>query len=75
MESIYVVLVCARCKKTIIVLKDDVEDTMNKNKYLACTHCGSKRVFKENETNDLRECMSHNSYKRVHGAIRQVRQE
>ena len=72
MESIYIVLVCARCKKTIIVLKEEFEDTRNKNKYLACAHCGSKRVFKENETNDLRRCMEHNSYKRIRGALRQV---
>ncbi|CAG9703990.1 hypothetical protein CNEO3_1060021 [Clostridium neonatale] len=48
---------------------------MRAGKYISCSHCGCKRVFKENETNDLRECMSHNSYKRVRGAIRQVRQE
>lgn len=72
MESIYVVLRCTRCKKTIIVLTEEFEDTMNQDRYIACAHCGSKRVFKEKESNDLRRCMDHASYKKVRGVIRQV---
>ena len=72
MESIYSVLICSRCNKTTIILKEEADDTKRRDKYLSCAHCGSKRVFKEKETNDLRICMKHNSYKRIKGALRQV---
>ena len=75
MESIYISYTCAKCKKTIILLREEVDDTKNKNKYLACAHCGSKRIYIESQENDLRKCMRHSAYKREHGAIRQVAQE
>ena len=72
MESIYISYTCAKCKKTIILLREEVDDTKNKNKYLACAHCGCKNFIKEKDSNDLRECMKERRYKRVKGALRQV---
>ena len=72
MESIYTILICKRCNKSTIVLTEEVEDTKNKNKYLACAHCGCKNFTKEKDSNDLRECMKERRYKRVKGALRQV---
>lgn len=75
MESIYKILICKRCGKTNILINDEVNKTRKNDKYLACAHCGCKYFKKEKELNDLRECMNHNSYKRIHGALRQVRTE
>lgn len=44
---------------------------MAKGRYLVCPYCNSKRVSKENSTDDLRECMKERSYRRIGGAIRQ----
>ena len=72
MESIYSVLICKKCRKSTIVLTEEAEDTKNKNKYLACAHCGCKKFTKEKICNDLRECMKERRYKRIKGALRQV---
>lgn len=75
MKEIYIIRICGKCRKTNILINDEVEDTIKQGKYISCSHCGSKRVVKENETSDLRKCMDHSAYKKIRGAIRQVRQE
>lgn len=72
MKEYYVSYNCKSCHKTTILLTDEVDDTVKHGKYTACSHCGSKRIFEEKKTNDLRECMDHNSYKKVKGKVRQV---
>ncbi|NRT33241.1 DNA-directed RNA polymerase subunit RPC12/RpoP [Clostridium beijerinckii] len=72
MKEIYLIRICGKCKKTNILINEEVEDTIKKGYYISCSHCGSKRIFKENEANDLRRCMDNNVYKRVKGKIRQV---
>ncbi|WP_252235555.1 hypothetical protein [Clostridium sp. CH2] len=75
MKEIYISYHCNNCGKTNILITDEIEDTLKKDKYLSCSHCGSKRIFEEKKTNDLRKCMKHDSYKRKHGALRQVMHE
>lgn len=72
MESIYTILVCKRCKKTTILLTEDVIDTRKSNKYIACAHCGCKNFKEEKATNNAKECMHSVHYKRIKGALRQV---
>ncbi len=72
MQSIYIILICKRCKKTTILLKEEVENTIKDNKYLSCAHCGCKNFKKEKSTNNAKDCMKSNYYKRVNGYIRQV---
>lgn len=74
-ENIYTSYKCIRCKKTSILISEEVSSTLATDNFLSCSHCGCKKLKKENATSDLRECMKHSSYKRDHGAIRQVRQE
>ncbi len=64
----YKILTCKKCRKTTIVLTTEV----NKERYLVCSHCSSKNLREETETDNFNECMKHTSYKREHGAIRQV---
>jgi DNA-directed RNA polymerase subunit RPC12/RpoP len=46
-------------------------EEIDKNRYLVCPHCSSQRLDKEKATDSLKECMSHDSYRRAHGAIKQ----
>ena len=74
MQYIYKVYRCQRCHKDIILLEEDVEDNKKKGKYIGCAFCGSRSINEYKNTNDLREAREDNHvYRRVHGAIRQVR--
>lgn len=72
MESIYTILICKRCKKSTILLKDESDNTKKYGKYLACAHCGCKEFKEEKSTNNAKECMNSSHYKRIKGALRQV---
>ena len=65
----YKILICKKCRKTTIVLSAEVDS----ERYLVCSHCSSKNLREENETDNFKECMKEHSYKRDHGSIRQVR--
>jgi len=75
MESMYTTFLCerSRCNKETILLTEDVKDTIKKGGFISCSHCGCKNVTLVGVTDDLRKCMDHASYKRRHGAIKQVR--
>ena len=60
---------CKKCKKVTIVVSSEVEV----NRFLVCSHCSSKHLEKVKEFDNLQECMYHSSYRKEHGAIRQVR--
>ena len=75
MEKIYSNNKCKSCKKEFVLLIAEVQDTLREGKYLSCPHCGSKHLVKTTETDNLKECMKHDSYKREHGALRQVKNE
>jgi len=72
MPSIYTSYTCARCKKQLVLLTEEVEN-MSKDKFLACPYCGCKHIKKQNENDSLKECMKENSYRRVHGSLKQVK--
>lgn len=74
MLSIYISYRCRTCKKEFVLLSEDVEN-MAKDRYLTCPYYNSQRINKENAADDLRDCMKERSYKREHGAIRQVKNE
>ena len=73
MEKIYSNHKCKRCKKEFVLLIAEVQDTLRQGKYLSCPHCGSKNNTRTNETDNLKECMSHAAYKKEGGSYRQVR--
>ena len=73
MNEIYTSYHCNKCKKTTILLTDEVDDSKRNGNYLSCSHCGSKRINVENKTNDLRKCMGNDAFKQINGKIRQVR--
>lgn len=71
MESIYTSYKCKSCNKEIVLLTDEIHNTLKQDKYLACSHCGSRNLVKELVTDDLREVAKARSYKRVSGRLRQ----
>ena len=72
MDGIYTSYKCKSCSKEIVLLTDELESTLREGKYLACSHCGSRKLAKELATDDLREVTKARSYKRVNGRIRQI---
>lgn len=72
MLSIYTGYKCWTCKKEFILLSDDI-DMMDKDRYIVCPYCNSKRVEVGKVTDSIKECMSEHSYKRTYGAIAQRR--
>ncbi|MDU2670386.1 MAG: hypothetical protein E7C49_00095 [Clostridium sp.] len=73
MQSIYKSYECSRCRKTTILLSEEVTGTINSGKYLSCAHCGCKKLLIHKSTDDLREVMKSRRYKRNnHGAIVEI---
>lgn len=69
MQSIYTSYKCTGCRKEFVLLTEDIEQ-MKQGRYIACPYCNSKHVAKEKATDSLKECMKHDSYIRVRGALR-----
>lgn len=69
MQKEYKAFECKKCKRTTIVLNNEIV----RNRFLVCSHCSSKDIKEVKETDNLKECMDHASYVKEHGAIRQVR--
>lgn len=67
----YIGYLCIRCKREFVLLNEDVQASVSKDKYIACPYCSSKKIKKIKETDSIKECMSSRSYKRVNGAIHQ----
>ena len=72
MDGIYTSYKCKSCNKETILITDEVQNTLKQDRYLACSHCGSRKLVKELVTDDLREVAKARSYKRVSGRIRQI---
>lgn len=71
MDKIYSNYKCINCRKEFILLTDEVQESENKNRFISCPFCSSKKIKKTKDTDSLKECMKERSYQRVNGAIRQ----
>jgi DNA-directed RNA polymerase subunit RPC12/RpoP len=74
MLNMYTSYKCSKCKLEFILLTEDLSK-VSKDRYLVCPYCSSKNISKEKATDDLRQCMKEKSYRRVNGALRQVRHD
>ncbi|MCW6085532.1 MULTISPECIES: hypothetical protein [Clostridium] len=68
MLSIYSSFLCKSCKNEFVLLTEELENTRG---YLVCPYCSSRKIKKENVADNLKECMSERSYRRIKGALRQ----
>lgn len=75
MDKIYKSFKCKSCQGDFILLNVHISSNNLKGRYISCPYCGFKHIKPVKETDDLRECMDHASYKKVSGAIRQVHSE
>jgi len=73
MDKLYKSIKCKSCNGEFILLNEYVKRNSIRGKYETCPYCGSRKIKNVKETDDFRECMEHSSYKREHGALRQVR--
>lgn len=73
MKKLYTSYRCVGCNRTSILLTDEVEITLRQGRYISCSHCGCKKLKKIKETDNLKECMESRSYRRVNGAIQEVK--
>lgn len=71
MLNIYTSFECKMCEKEFVLLTEDLDRELKKGRYIACPYCCSKRLRKENTTDNLKECMAERSYRRINGRIRQ----
>ncbi|HDK7158936.1 TPA: hypothetical protein PTV68_002470 [Clostridium botulinum] len=67
MLSIYTSYICCSCRKEFVLLSEELQNTKG---YLVCPYCSSRKLKKENIADNLKECMSERSYKRINGALR-----
>ncbi len=73
MDKYYSNYKCVRCGRETILITGEVKSTERYGNYIACPHCGSKHLIKTKETDSIKECMEHSTYKRINGAIKQIR--
>ena len=72
MLSMYTSYKCKSCGKQLVLISEEVE-SMCKDRYLACSYCGSRRIDKQKASDSLKECMSEHSYRRCNGRVQQTR--
>lgn len=65
----YISYICKSCGRTFILISYEI----NRSGYIKCPHCSSRKIKESIATDDLRECIKHSAYKKIHGALRQVR--
>ena len=75
MDKAYKTCECKSCGGEFILLDEYVKRNLLKGKYESCPYCGSRNIKQTNESDNFKECMKHSSYKREHGALRQVRHD
>lgn len=61
-------IVCPRCCRSTIAIILEVKYTTRAGRYISCCHCGFRF---EDQYEGLKDCMSHSSYVRNNGAIKQ----
>lgn len=69
MLKIYTSYCCDKCIREFIILTEELQQHRG---YLVCPYCSSKNIRKSKETDNLKECMQEDAFKRKHGALRQV---
>ena len=64
----YIEYKCSICKKVFIVLA-----VVKSNEKVQCPYGHKGNIYKLGEMDNFQECMKHSSFKRVNGAIREIK--
>lgn len=73
MDKLYSTYKCIGDSREFILITEDVKKVESQGRYIACPYCGCRKVRKLKETDSFKECMDSRSYKRVRGAIIEVK--
>lgn len=73
MEGYYKSYCCKVCNKEVILITEEVKTTVKLGKHISCSHCGSEKLSEEITADSFKQIMNHSAYKKIRGAIRQVR--
>ena len=73
MEKLYTSYKCIGDNKEFVLMTEDVTRVLSQGKYIACPYCGCRKVRKLKETDSFKECMESRTYKRVRGAIQEIK--
>ena len=69
----YIVYKCKVCHKYFILLTEEVRMTEEKGDHITCPHKGHRDIIVTGAYDSIKECMSHSSYKRDKGSMRQIK--
>lgn len=71
MLKIYTAYKCKGCRRTFILVTQEMLNSMGSINFIACPYCGCKKINPVKEAEDLRDCMTADSHIRHKGAIKQ----
>ena len=68
----YIIYKCQTCSKGFILFTNQVEHSEKESTFITCPYHGRhKDIIVVGKYESIKECMDHDSYKRVNGKIRQ----
>ncbi len=70
----YIIYKCLECNKHFVLFTNEVEHSEQESMFITCPYHGKhKRIIVINRFESLKDCMDHDSYKRVKGSIKQTK--
>lgn len=72
MLKTYTACRCKKCNREFVILSEDLS-SMNIDNTLTCPYCRSPKIHIEKATDSLKECMNERVYKRVNGALKEIK--
>ncbi len=71
----YIAYKCKTCRKSFILLEDEVRHSELESRYITCPyHAAHRDIIVTGKYDDLKECMEkHPIFKRVNGKMKQIK--
>ena len=70
MTDKYIIYKCLTCNKVTILLSNEVDHSEKASTYLTCGHHGKhKNLIVVSKYGSIKECMQHDSFKKVKGRV------
>ena len=72
LQDYYIVYRCRTCGKHFVLFSNEVKHSEEESTYLTCSYNGKhKDIIVCGRYESIKECMDHDSYKRINGKIKQ----
>lgn len=70
MKDAYIIYKCKICGKHFILMTNEIKYSEKESKYITCPYHGKhKNIIVVGKYESIKECMQHDSYKKVEGRI------